>query len=239
MSGIDRDKQGQFSHIICFKTPLTAEHGDRCRSAQLDRGVSCRAQPRRRRQARHVGGCDPRRRYANARSAGRQSIDRPDLLERIYDQLLTFPGSDFSKVTSDVATKWDVSADGLTYVFELNPNIKFSDGTPATADDVVFSLKRQKNLKGPAWFQDGVTSVEKTGGNEVTIKLSSLNVDWLFLLTSPFLSIAQVSAIKQNGSNDSAKDQRPPTRPERGSINIALAAGPSCWKRGSTARSSR
>jgi len=137
---------------------------------------------------------------------GANELTVPMFLRGLYDQLLTFPGSDFSKVTSDVATKWDVSADGLTYVFELNPNIKYSDGTPATADDVVFSLKRQKNLKGPtSWFQDGVTSVEKSGGHEVTIKLSSLNVDWLFLLTSPFLSIAQASAIKQNGGNDSAE----------------------------------
>jgi peptide/nickel transport system substrate-binding protein len=127
----------------------------------------------------------------------------PIFLRALYDQLLTFPGSDFSKVTSDFATKWDVSSDGLTYVFALNPNIKFSDGAPASADDVVFSLNRQKNLKGPAsWFQDGVVSVEKTGGDEVTIKLSSINVDWLFLLTSPFLSIAQASIIKQHGGND-------------------------------------
>jgi peptide/nickel transport system substrate-binding protein len=136
---------------------------------------------------------------------GANELTVPIFLRGLYDQLLTFPGSDFSKVTSDVATKWDVSSDGLTYVFELNPKIKFSDGTPATADDVVFSLRRQKNFKGPtSWFQDGVTSVEKTGGNEVTIKLSSLNVDWLFLLTSPFLSLAQASAIKKNGGNDSA-----------------------------------
>jgi ABC-type transport system substrate-binding protein len=75
---------------------------------------------------------------------GANELTVPIFLRGLYDQLLTFPGSDFSKVTSDVATKWDVSSDGLTYVFELNPKIKFSDGTPATADDVVFSLRRQK-----------------------------------------------------------------------------------------------
>lgn len=124
-------------------------------------------------------------------------------LRGIYDQLLTFPGSDFSKVTSDFATKWDVSADGLTYVFQLNPNIKFSDGSLATPEDVVFSLKRQAYLKGPAsWFQDGVQSVDKSGPSEVTIKLKSLNPDWLFLLTSPFLSIASAATLKAHGGTD-------------------------------------
>ena len=136
---------------------------------------------------------------------GANELTVPLFLRGLYDQMVTFPGSEFSRVVPDIAAKWNVSPDGLTYVFTLNPNVKFSDGTPATADDVVFSLRRQKNLKGPtSWFQDGVKSVEKSGADEVTIKLSSLNVDWLFLLTSPFLSIAKAATLRQNGGNDSA-----------------------------------
>jgi peptide/nickel transport system substrate-binding protein len=136
---------------------------------------------------------------------GANELTVPIFLRAIHDQMLTFPGSDFSRVTADLASKWDVSADGLTYVFTLNPNIKFADGAPVTPDDVVFSLNRQKYLKGPAsWFQDGVASVQKTGPTEVTIKLASINVDWLFLLTSPFLSIARAQTLKANGGTDAA-----------------------------------
>ncbi|HEX4769132.1 MAG TPA: ABC transporter substrate-binding protein, partial [Lichenihabitans sp.] len=136
---------------------------------------------------------------------GANELTVPIFLRAIYDQILTFPGSDFRSVTADLATKWDVSPDGLTYVFTLNPNVKFADGTPLTADDIVFSLKRQKYLKGPAsWFQDGVASVERTGADEVTIKLTSLNVDWLFLLTSPFLSVASAATMKGHGASDAA-----------------------------------
>jgi len=136
---------------------------------------------------------------------GANELTVPLFLRGLYDQMVTFPGSEFGRVVPDLAAKWNVSPDGLTYVFTLNSSVKFSDGTPATADDVVFSLRRQKNLKGPtSWFQDGVKSVEKTGADEVTIKLSSLNVDWLFLLTSPFLSIAKAATLRQNGANDSA-----------------------------------
>jgi peptide/nickel transport system substrate-binding protein len=39
-----------------------------------------------------------------------------------------------------LAESWTRSDDGLRYVIKLRPNIQFSDGTPLTADDVVFSL---------------------------------------------------------------------------------------------------
>lgn len=127
----------------------------------------------------------------------------PLFLRAIYDQMVTFPGSIVTRVVPDFANKWEVSSDGLTYVFTLNPNIKFSNGKPATPEDVIFSYNRQRYLKGPAsWFQNGVKSVEKTGPHEVTIKLNSINVDWLFLLTSPFLSIESAEIVKAHGGTD-------------------------------------
>jgi peptide/nickel transport system substrate-binding protein len=127
----------------------------------------------------------------------------PLFLRAIYDQMVTFSGSDVTRVIPGFATKWNVSSDGLTYVFALNPNIKFSDGKPATPEDVIFSFNRQKNLKGPAsWFQNGLASIEKTGSHEVTIKLNSINVDWLFLLTSPFLSVESAAIVRAHGGTD-------------------------------------
>jgi len=74
---------------------------------------------------------------------GANELTVPLFLRGLYDQMVTFPGSEFGRVVPDIAAKWNVSPDGLTYVFTLNPNVKFSDGTPATADDVVFSLRRR------------------------------------------------------------------------------------------------
>jgi peptide/nickel transport system substrate-binding protein len=39
-----------------------------------------------------------------------------------------------------IATKWDVSEDGKTYTFTLRENVKWSDGQPFSAEDVVFTL---------------------------------------------------------------------------------------------------
>jgi peptide/nickel transport system substrate-binding protein len=41
----------------------------------------------------------------------------------------------------DLAEAWAVSADGLTITFTLRPNLTWSDGTPLTADDVLFTYE--------------------------------------------------------------------------------------------------
>src|SRR5512139_1165240 len=42
-------------------------------------------------------------------------------------------------VVPDAAT-WTISEDGVKYTFKLRNGLRFSDGTPVTSDDVVFSL---------------------------------------------------------------------------------------------------
>src|SRR3979411_1230843 len=46
------------------------------------------------------------------------------------------------QVQPDLATAWTMSADRKSYDFTLRPGAKFSDGSPVTADDVVFSFQR-------------------------------------------------------------------------------------------------
>lgn len=41
--------------------------------------------------------------------------------------------------TPGLAEKWDVSPDNLTYTYHLRKDLKFSDGTPITAEDVAFT----------------------------------------------------------------------------------------------------
>ncbi|AEI38941.1 ABC transporter substrate-binding protein [Paenibacillus mucilaginosus] len=44
------------------------------------------------------------------------------------------------KPVPDLAEKWEISPDGLVYTYYLRPNLKFSDGSPLTAEDVAFTL---------------------------------------------------------------------------------------------------
>jgi ABC-type oligopeptide transport system substrate-binding subunit len=70
-------------------------------------------------------------------------------------------------VQPDAAASWTVSGDGKVYTFTLQPNLKWGDGTPVTAADVVWSFNRAFD---PAYASGGVSFYLKdiTGGLAVT-----------------------------------------------------------------------
>ncbi|UJP09027.1 ABC transporter substrate-binding protein [Microbacterium sp. KUDC0406] len=47
---------------------------------------------------------------------------------------------DSGEPVADLADKWEVADDGLTYTFHVRDGAKFSDGSPVTAEDVAFTL---------------------------------------------------------------------------------------------------
>lgn len=58
---------------------------------------------------------------------------------KIYEALLTFDHD--LKPQPGLATSWTVSPDGLTYTFKLRENVRWHDGAPFTAADVVFTTQ--------------------------------------------------------------------------------------------------
>jgi peptide/nickel transport system substrate-binding protein len=62
-------------------------------------------------------------------------------MEPMYNTLLRYSPLDGGKtVIPDLAYKWEVSSDGLTYTFHLREGVKFHDGALLTADDVKASF---------------------------------------------------------------------------------------------------
>jgi peptide/nickel transport system substrate-binding protein len=55
---------------------------------------------------------------------------------------------DDGKVVGDLATKWKPGADASEWHFDLKPGLKFSDGSPLGADDVVDSFNRMMTING-------------------------------------------------------------------------------------------
>jgi peptide/nickel transport system substrate-binding protein len=62
-----------------------------------------------------------------------------------------------------LADKIDISPDGVTYTVAMKPGAKFHDGSPITADDVVFSMERILAMKQGAFgLYKGVIDPGKT-----------------------------------------------------------------------------
>ncbi|MBI4307370.1 MAG: ABC transporter substrate-binding protein [Chloroflexi bacterium] len=68
------------------------------------------------------------------------SIEMHQVMGPAYSTLLQFDPDDNEKIIPDVAEKWQVSNDGLTYTLTLRKNVKFHDGKPLTSKDVKWSL---------------------------------------------------------------------------------------------------
>src|SRR6266481_6666512 len=58
----------------------------------------------------------------------------------MYDLLVQIDPIHWDKVIPDLAKSWKISEDGLTYTFYLREGVKFHDGAPLTAEDVVASF---------------------------------------------------------------------------------------------------
>jgi peptide/nickel transport system substrate-binding protein len=117
-----------------------------------------------------------------------RSIIAPDVytLDKIFEPL--FIASTSGKLTPWLAESYSVSKDNKTFTFKLRPGVKFSDGKPLTAADVVFSLNRtRKDKKGVLGFLDfAIKSLEAKGTSTVVAHLSQ---PW-----APFVSDISVFA---------------------------------------------
>ena len=107
-------------------------------------------------------------------------------LDKIFEPL--FIASPTGKLTPWLAKSYSVSKDNKTFTFNLRPGVKFSDGKPLTAADVVFSINRARtDKKGPLSFLDfAIKSLVAKGTSTVVAHLSS---PW-----APFLSDMSVFA---------------------------------------------
>lgn len=61
------------------------------------------------------------------------------------------------EVQPALAESWSVSRDGRTWIFVLREGIRWSDGTPLTADDVIFTLRAGLTKGVSSWIRDQLT----------------------------------------------------------------------------------
>ncbi len=101
----------------------------------------------------------------------------------IYEPLVRYDQT--FKIEPALATSWETSADGLTWTFKLRSGVTFHDGSPLTAQDVVYSfgeiLKPANGYMGSKTlsFIKKVTSV---AADTVQITLKQASIDFLIYL---------------------------------------------------------
>ena len=77
----------------------------------------------------------------------------------IYNGLVKYDGN--LNLEGDLAKSWDISKDGLTITFHLRHGVKWQDGAPFTAKDVLFTYKVMVDPKTPTAYSGDYLQVKK------------------------------------------------------------------------------
>ncbi|MFK0253641.1 ABC transporter substrate-binding protein [Streptomyces sp. NPDC090445] len=105
---------------------------------------------------------------------------------KVFDGLLTHD-ADMKLQPALARSLPEVSADGLTYTYRLRPGVKFSDGTPFTAKDVVFTYRTildPKTNNASRTELDAIADVAQQGDDTV-----------LFTLKYPYAPFAERTVL--------------------------------------------
>jgi peptide/nickel transport system substrate-binding protein len=117
--------------------------------------------------------------------------------QNLYSRLVA-PDPTGTKIVPDLATSWTVSPDKLTYTFHLR-SAKFSDGTPVTAQDAVWSIQRASKLSGGWGFLiTAVKSITAPNASTVVIKLSQTHSPLLADLAMYAFSVLPEKEVEAN-----------------------------------------
>ena len=117
-----------------------------------------------------------------------------------YDTLVSFPEGDASSIEPNLATSWSVSEDGLSYTFNLRDDVTFANGDALSAEDVVFSFTRLKNVQSnPSFLADSIVSLEAVDDLTVVINLAEPRPSFLAEMVNTAFSIANDSEVMAAG----------------------------------------
>ena len=98
----------------------------------------------------------------------------------------------------ELAESFEPNSNATEWTFKLRKGVEWHDGSPFTADDVVYSMKRHQGESSTSVFKsmlEPVTEWKKTGSHEVKAILGSPNSD-----LPAILGLFQAKVIK-NGTN--------------------------------------
>jgi peptide/nickel transport system substrate-binding protein len=126
----------------------------------------------------------------------------------VYSRLLNYQAgpkrAGFKNLPAgDLAESWQ-QADDLTWVFKLRSGVRWHNVAPVSgrdlvADDIVFSLNRQRDLKVNASYLPAVERIEAVDKQTLRIVTPKPDADFLPALAHPFNTVVAKEAVDRNG----------------------------------------
>jgi len=106
-----------------------------------------------------------------------------------YEHLVRY-NIDGTEVVLNVAQGWEVSPDGKQFTFKLRKGMKWSDGEPYTADDIVFYyedhlMNEELTPTWPAWLRPGGERVKIEKVDDYTVRFVFGQPYGLFMALMP------------------------------------------------------
>ncbi|MDY7078842.1 MAG: ABC transporter substrate-binding protein [Chloroflexota bacterium] len=136
--------------------------------------------------------------YLNPLLSGYNDVDR-DICALIFGGLTRL--NQHGEIEADLARGWEISPDGLTYTFHLRSNAYWHDGSPVTAEDVIFtiSLLQDPEFPGPPDLGSAVwqtIEVERVSHRTVRFTLSEPYAPFLDYTTVGILPAHLLKGIR-------------------------------------------
>lgn len=125
-------------------------------------------------------------RYLNPILASNSDLDL-DITRLVYSSL--FKLNRALELEGDLAVSYEVSADQKTYTVKLKDNVKWHDGQPFTADDVVFTIRSIQTPDYASPLQSSFQGVEVEKIDDHTVRFT-LQQPYALFLTSLTVGIA-------------------------------------------------
>lgn len=128
------------------------------------------------------------------------------MFRAMYDTLVTFPTEDLTEPKPWLATEWSSNEEATQWTFKLREDVVFSTGNPMTAEDVVWSMNRLKNVGDRASYLMSGLTVTATDDYTVVFESEVTNVAIPFILTSSNAAVLDSKVLEENGgvSDDTA-----------------------------------
>lgn len=121
------------------------------------------------------------------------SQESPNIFPLTFDGLVEANGLT-GEVEPALAESWEVSDDNLRITYTLRPNLKWADGEPLTADDVIFSYNDvYLNEEIPTNSRDGLR-VGESGALPTVRKLNDRQVE--FTVPEPFAPFLRATGLE-------------------------------------------